>query len=520
MPGRRAYGTIGVLALLWGALLAILVEQPGYVDAYYYFNAGQRLVQGDGLTDANLWTYVNAPDTLPGPSHAYWMPLESLLSAVSMAILGATFAAAQIPSVIGLAGLVLLAFWLGARLGGTPRHAWIAGLLMLFSGFFTPFWTSTDTFALYGLVGSLALVTMGLGRESGDWRWYAASGALGGLAHLTRADGVLLVLVALLIILWPRRGFTWTLAVKAAAACVIAYLLVMTPWWVRNASELGTPFPTGGTDGIWLRGYEEIVNFPPGASFEDFRAWGLSNILESRWTAFTNNLGTFIGVETWVILGPFVLIGLWTLRRESLLWGVMLYAIGLHLAMTFVFAYPGYRGGLFHSSSALMPFWAASGIIGLDAAIVWLAKRRHWYRRQAQTVFGGAAVILAALVSVGVLAVRLPDMNDNGAYYRTIADELPPDAVVMVNDPAGFYYHTGLLAVVVPNNDPAVVLVIAEKYGVTHLVLDVNRTDPFTGLFLGEEKRPFLRAIRHYDMGTDDPADDWRVFEILPDGAP
>ncbi|MBN1563516.1 MAG: glycosyltransferase family 39 protein [Anaerolineae bacterium] len=520
MPGRRAYITIGVLALLWGLLLAILVEQPGYVDAYYYFNAGQRFAQGEGLTDANLWTYINAPDTLPGPSHAYWMPLESLVAAASMAIFGAHFGAAQMPSVLCFTGLVLLAFWLGAHLGGTSRHAWIAGLLMLFSGFFTPFWTSTDTFALYGLVGSLALVTLGRGRESGDWRWYAASGALGGLAHLTRADGLLLILVALLIIFWPRWGFAWMPALKAAVACLIAYTVIMSPWWVRNAAELGTPFPTGGMAGVWLRGYEEIVNFPPDMTFAGFREWGLSPILESRWVAFTNNLGTFIAVETWVVLGPFVLTGLWILRRQPLLWGVMLYALGLHLAMTFVFAYPGYRGGLFHSSSALMPFWAAMSIVGLDAAILWLAKRRRWRRKQAQTVFGGAAVILAAIVSISLLFARLPDMNDNGNFYRTIANDLPLDVVVMVNDPAGFYYHTGHLAVVVPNNDPDVVPEIAEKYGVTHLVLDVNRTDPFTALFLGEEDRSFLREIKHYTLDTDDPADDWRVFVILPDDAP
>lgn len=517
---RRASITLGTLALLWGALLAIFIEQPGYVDAYYYFNAGQRLALGDGLTDANLWTYINAPDALPGPSHAYWMPLQSLVSAASMVIFGATFAAAQVPSVLCFAGLVLLACWLGGRLGNNPRHAWIAGLLMLFSGFFTPFWTSTDTFALYGLVGSLALVAMGCGRETGDWRWYAASGVLGGLAHLTRADGLLLVLVALMIIFWPRRGFDWTLAIKTAVACLIAYILVMSPWLVRNASELGTPFPTGGTDGIWLRGYEDIVNYPPGVSFDDFRAWGLSNMIESRWVAFKNNLGTFIAVETWVILGPFVLTGLWARRRVSLLWGVMLYALGLHLAMTVVFAYPGYRGGLFHSSSALMPFWAATGIVGLDSAILWLAKRRRWPRKQAQAVFSSAAVILAALVSLGVLLGRLPDWNDNGTFYRTIADNLPSEARVMVNDPAGFYFHTGLLAVVVPNNDPTVVLEIAQKYGVTHLVLDVNRTDPFTALFLGEEEQPFLHEIRHFDMGTRDPSDDWRVFEILSGDEP
>lgn len=523
MPGRRAYVIMAILALSWGTVLATLIEQPGYVDAYYYFNAGQRLVEGHGLTDANLWTYINAPETLPGPSHAYWMPLASLVAAVSMAIFGPTFAAAQVPSVLCLAGLVLTAFWLGARLGGTTRHAWAAGLLVLFGGFYTPFWTTTDTFALYGLVGSLALIAMGYGGERADWRWYALSGALGGLAHLTRADGLLLVMVAVgvafLPVLWRRRAFDWSLAGKAAAACVLAYVLVMSPWWARNAAELGTPFPTGGTDGIWLRGYEEIVNYPPDASFEDFRAWGVRNMLESRWVALTNNLGTFIAVETWVILGPFALWGCWVRRQQALLWGMMLYALGLHLVMTLVFAYPGYRGGLFHSASALLPFWAAVGLVGLDEVIRWAAKRGRWRRREAQRVFSAALVGLAVILSVGVLLARLPDWNDHGEFYQVIGDDLPDQAVVMINDPAGFYYHTGLPAVVVPNEDPAIVPEIAAQYGVTHLVLDVNRTEPFTALFLGEDERPFLREYRYYDANTDDPADDWRVYAITLDEA-
>ncbi len=181
-PGRAAYLAIGGLALLFAGLLAAALDQPGYTDAYYYFNAGQRLAQGKGLTDAGLWTYINAPDTLPGPSHTYWMPLESLVAAGGMALGGATFSAAQVPSVLCFAGLVMLALWIGAALGTSRRHAWGTGLLVLFSGFFVPFWTSTDTFALYGLVGALALVAIGRGRESGDWRWYAFGGGMSGLA--------------------------------------------------------------------------------------------------------------------------------------------------------------------------------------------------------------------------------------------------------------------------------------------------------------------------------------------------
>lgn len=515
MPSRRAYLLIAALALLWGSLLAILIRQPGYTDAYYYFNAGQRLAQGDGLTDPYLWVYINPPDHLPGPSHTYWMPLESLLAAGSMVLFGASFGAAQLPSVICFAGLVTLAFWSGARTGQSRRHAWIVGLLVLFGGFYAPFWITTDTFALYGLVGALALISLGRGRESGNWRWYTLSGACGALAHLARADGVLLLIVLILVAVWPRAGWNWRQAARWSAAGIAAYLLVMTPWLLRNWSEIDSPLPSGGLDTIWMRSYDELVNYPPGANPADFWNWGLGNIIQSRLTALANNLGTWVAVETWVILGPFVLIGLWLRRRDPFWLGVLLYAAGLHLAMTFVFAFPGYRGGLFHSSSALLPFWASAGLIGLDDAVGWMAKRRRWQRAQAQNVFSGALVVLAAVIGIGILTARLSAWNHNADFYRTLADDLPAGAVVMVNDPAALYYHAGLSGVVIPNADPQVVPEIAARYGVTHLVLDINRTEPFTGLFLGRDSMPFLRPAQVYGAETPDRADDRRVFEIV-----
>ncbi|MBN1678709.1 MAG: hypothetical protein JW966_00360 [Anaerolineae bacterium] len=515
MPGLRTYFTFGALALVLGGLLALVIDQPGYTDAYYYYNAGERLAQGDGLTDAYLWTYISAPDSLPGPSHAYWMPLESLVAGGSMAVLGTSFGAAQVPSVLCFAGLVVVAVWVGASLGQTRRHAWTAGLLALFSGFYTPFWTTTDTFALFGLVGALALVCIGLGRQSGRWYWFALGGVLCGLAHLTRADGLLFVMVLVLVAAWPRPLYAWRVAVMGAVVGTAAYLMVMTPWFVRNLHEIDSVLPTGGTQTVWLRGYDELVNYPAGTSAADFFDWGLVNILQSRWEAFANNLGTFVAVETWVVLGPFVLLGLWQRRRVPLVLGVIIYALGLHLAMTVIFAYPGYRGGLFHSAAALLPFWAGTGVIGLDEGIAWMAKRRRWRRVQAQKVFAGALVVLAAVLSLGITAQRLPDWNDSGKYYAAIVRDLPPDAVLMVNDPAALYYFTGYAGVVVPNASPDVVPDIAERYGVTHLVLDVNRTAPFSGLFLGTENFPFLRLVQVHGTDTLDRADDRLVFEIV-----
>ena len=73
--------------------------------------------------------------------------------------------------------------------------------------------------------------------------------------------------------------------------------LVMLPWFVRNMAVIGTPLPMGGTATIWLRGYDQIVNYPPQMCAASFLAWGAGNILASRWEALTNNLGTFVAVE-------------------------------------------------------------------------------------------------------------------------------------------------------------------------------------------------------------------------------
>src|SRR5258708_16371667 len=190
---RRELVIIRLTALVVGAVMSIIIQHPGYTDAYYYFNAGQRLIQGKGLTDAALWTYISAPAGLPVPSHLYWMPLASLVAAGGMLIGGPTFDAAQILFVVLYAGLVAVAFLLGAMLGGTRRTAWIAGLLAMFSGYFMPYWTTTSTFAPYSLIGALALLTMVMGRKSGRWQWFAASGALCGLAQLTRNVGAQLL---------------------------------------------------------------------------------------------------------------------------------------------------------------------------------------------------------------------------------------------------------------------------------------------------------------------------------------
>jgi len=474
--------------------MAAVIRHPGYTDAYYYFNAGQRLAQGKGLTDAALWTYIGAPAGLPVPSHLYWMPLTSLVSALPM-LIAPTFDAAQIAYVPLFTALVLIATWLGQRVGGTRRAGWLAGLVMLFSGYFMPFWFTSDAFALYGVVGAAALIGMGRARESGSWRWYALSGLCIGLAHLTRNDGLLLLPVLWIVALWPAHPLRSRLI--GAGTGTVAYLLVMTPWFLRNLSVVGTILPVGGLQTAWMREYNDLFNYPGVIDFQKFLAWGIPNILRSRFDAFFVNLQTAIAVESLIVLAPFILIALWAHRRDPLLSGVWLYALGLHAVMTLVFPFPGARGGLFHSAAALMPFWAALGVAGLLDAIAWAAKRRRWSIRQAQTVFGGALIIWSVGFSLLGAVPKAAQWNSAGDYYVGIG--VSPSDTIMINDPAAYYYFTGGQAVVLPNVPAVNLATILNRFKATLVVLDENVPAPLEPLWRREDVPIFLQQQRKDD---------------------
>ena len=482
-------GVLFALVALIGALVLTrgLVAQPGYTDAYYYFNAADRFVRGDGLTDAYLWTYLAEPDALPAPSHLYWMPLTSLLAALGMWLAGAPgdYAAAQWPFTLALAGAAGVAYWLGGHIGGTARHGWLAGLITLSGGFYARFWGMTDAFAPFALIGALALVCTGLGLQRlhrGDapwrvWRWMAFAGALAGMGHLTRADGLLLLLASMAALLWP---WDWLridprqrqARLAALLALIGAYLLVMSPWLLRNFQVAGSPLPVGGLNAIWYTEYDDLFRYPPGVAPAEFFADGLSTLWSTRWTAFTNNLGTFVAVEGLIAMTPLMLVGLWLRRRDPFLRAFWLYALGLHLAMTFVFPLPGYRGGLLHSAVALAPWWAALGVAGLDDVVMAIARRRPaWKPRQAQRVFSAGLVLLALGLSWSIGAAnRVP--AGTPSHYQQLVGMLPESARVMVNDPAQLYYFTGLGGVVTPNAAPDVIPEIARRYGVTHLLIE------------------------------------------------
>ncbi len=502
-----------MLALAVNVSVALLVRNPGYVDAYYYFNGGRFIAEGQGLVEPYLWNYVGAPERLPAPAFAYWQPLPSFLVALGIVLFGseAAFGSAQAIYVILGALLPLLSYLIAAQVG-ERRHALLAGLLTVFSGYYAIDWSLPESFTPFALSGAGALTLVSLGRRHPRWWIFLLAGLCAGLAHLSRADGVLVIGIIGLVSLLPRASLSWGRRLAYAGVALLGYCLVMVPWLARNIAAFGSLQAPGGLSALWLNDYNDMFSYPPNLTSERFFAAGWGTILRTKWEAFRLNLATFVGVQNMVFLTPFTLITFWRRWREDWLLPAALYGLALFVAMTFAFSLPGARGGYLHSGAAMLPFIAPAAVLGLDDAVRWLARRRPvWRFGQASRVFGGAAVLFALLLTGYLIAARVVGLSDlttvawnsSDAIYARAGETLDtliarPAARVMSNNPPGFYYHTGRGGVPLPNGDEVTLLRAARDYGIEYLLVDHNVPPPLESLYLEGPETDHLMLVEKY----------------------
>jgi len=520
LMNRRDLLLLLSLALVVRLITALLLTGPPYMDAYYYTAGAYRLADGHGLTEPFLWHYLDDPAGIPHPGFLYWMPLPSILAAPFVALLGRSFLAAQLPFILLSALLPLVSYTLAWRIAESRRQAWAAGLLTLFSGFFTPFWVLPETFAPFALFGSLALLlSTQPGKETelpascflppASCFLPLASGLLVGLAHLTRADGILLLpIVALAPLLSPRsrtRRKIGSLLIVHCSSLILGYLLVMAPWFLRNINVIGAPLPSAGTKTLWLTDYDDIFCYNCELSLRSYLAWGWPNILHSKLFALWTNLQRLLAEDLVIFLLPLSAIGLYRLRRRPPFTLALVYLLAIYLVHSLAFTFPGWRGGFFHSSGVLLPFLHVAGVVGLDASVRWAARRRRgWNLRQAQAVFTGGLIVMAVLLSLYGILSKLPTWNNSERIYSTVgkwltARAVPADTIIMARNPPGFWYHTARPAVVVPNEGLDGLLEAVERYHVEYLLLDQNCPGPLRPLYAGEEQNARLRQAAAWD---------------------
>lgn len=518
-----------VKELWWIALLGLVVQgfwaarlqHPSYFDAYYYTTNGQRLAAGLGFTEEIIWQYLDEPQGLPAPSHTYWMPLPSLVAAAGYA-LGGSFRAAQAPFWLMAGLLPLLGYAISWQLYKDRGLARAAALFTMAGGYYVAYWGQPTTFAPFAWAGGGCLLALALACDGGErnarkvWRWWLVAGVCAGLAHLTRADGLLIAGVAGLMWLsqaweaWQTgRGVPW----KAAAVLGTGYLVVMAPWFYHMWLVTGAPLSTVGTQTIFLTDYDDLFAYGRHFDWAQYVAWGWGNILRSKAAAVWLALQTYVAVIGLTVFSFFAVVAWMQGRREGrgrFLQAATWYAVILFVSMSLIFTFPGQRGSLLHSSTALWPWAMALTPAGIAAAVAWIAaRRRRWRVKTATRFFMVALLVIAYLVTV-VVAVDQPLRRDHVALIGALQEIVPPDAVVMASDPPGLHYHTGLRAVVTPNEPLPVLLEAAEQFGATYLLMDPGHPKPLSELYERDQLMS-VTLVRELDEGI-------RLYRLPPAG--
>lgn len=510
---RRVAVTLFAFTLIVRGLMAWPQYQPGYMDEAYYFVNAATLARGGGLSEDFVWNYIAHPTTLPQPSNAYWMPLTSFVLAPALWLFGEHYRVAQIEMLFLSALLVPLTYLVSMQLFGNVRWALVSALLMLVSGLYLPYWAASDSFALYALLGSGVLL---LAAWAHDARKALACGILVGLAHLTRADGVLLALPALL--LWWQNGRSRV----ALAALVCGYGIVMAPWLVRNESAFGVPLLGGSS--IFMREYNDLFLYERPLTPGYWLNAGWVPILQNVARAFVLNLATLAGALQFLFF-PFALIGLWCERRRSLTQGVLAYLVVLFAAMTLVFSLSGPRGTFLHSLVAALPLLYVFAPPGLWRAIGWIAQRRpSWRPRAAETVFSASFLMLAALVSVSLYRANIfgderdAGWNDRFDAYRAAAeyltresgDALSPVACIA---PPAFVYFAQRPAIAIPSDDPLALVHAAQQFAVRYVIVEPDHPAYMDAFYSSTVADPRFQRLATITTAGGTPV---QLYQIIP----
>jgi hypothetical protein len=217
-----------------------------------------------------------------------------------------------------------------------------------------------------------------------------AAGILAGLAHLTRADGLLFLFLGLAFLgwqMWQARSAESPTLIRAYAPLLAlllgGYLLVMGGWFVHSWQVTGRPLSTVGTQSMFLTNYDDLFAYGRSFDLASYLAWGLGNIVRSKLWALWLGVQSLVVVSGMIFLAPFIIVGWIRVNRGAkerpFLLPCSLYILILFLVLTLVFTFPGERGSIFHSSIAIWPWMAALAAFGFGLTVDWVASiLAHW----------------------------------------------------------------------------------------------------------------------------------------------
>lgn len=478
---------LGVVAVrLW---MAHPLNFCGTPDACYYLGMAQNLASGQGFHARFLYDFQQAHLSLPNTGIEYWRPGISLIL-----LLLEPFGGVTLHSSIALTTLVgviysAAAWHIAMRAYGDRRIALGGFALCLLSSSAWIGSLSPDSGLYYGAAVAwfLALFTV---RRQGLLQDLLGLVCIC-IAYLVRNDAALLLL-PLAAVLWRRRQLAagksaqWAGAsLPYAAAMLLGFALGLVPMHLLYRAVLGTAFPSGTTQALYLNDLSDFVRYHAPVSRQTLLSYGLKHLVLFRVATFATVVYRIavlmIGYAALVFLPGLFLRGDNTpdgltrdaapaRRRLPELTGAAVFFLFELLVYTLVLPAVG-------SFSALR---TAAGVMPLIEVLVIVA-----IVRVARTPR------LAALLAVGVIAANglsglmddrrnVVSMNATGAADRAEAKELtalgadPRSAIVLTGDPVQFAVTTGYASIALPINGLDAIAAAGRDFRATHVMLNTE----------------------------------------------
>ena len=515
---RRELGLSAALVFIVAVAIAAwattFLTFPRPEDVAYYVGVARNLVEGHGLTSDAIWSYRTPPLSFPRPAFEIWLPMASWLAAIPMAVVGSTFAAAQVSSV-AVGGLAAVLVWrIGADVAEDlelPRGR--ARTLALGSGLtaavFLPLVLaaaepdSTAPFAVFSLAACLVMgrlvryrpvaapggATPGraaprraLADETGitgtgpSTAWLVGLGVLLGLSALTRNEALWLGLTWAAIAWWlvgPGRAWLRLVGIPALVAAAL-----FLPWAIRDLAEFGTPLPGQALGNALSLNGSDIFAFSDPPTLQRYLDAGLGTLLALRWAGFVHNLGNVL-----LLLGaPVSIIGLLALpvavRRSVRLRPLALFAVITFAVTTLLFPVSTTAGTFLHSAGAIHGLLIVAALVGVDSIIAGAGVRRGWTRPVAwlgPLLTAGAAL----LFTIGLLPGQSAAARSTEAAYISLPGRLadagyplPTDGRPVITDHSIWLaWATGHRAIALPNEPAASVVDLAARFGGAPLLI-------------------------------------------------
>jgi len=477
-----AVGAIFLLALGLRVYMARGVAEPLDSDSFDYLIVARNLAQGRGFVEDVVWNFRTLPSAVTHPSHDYWMPLTSILTALSLLIFGDSFSAAQLPNLLLGAAMPAAGAAIARELGASRGWSFAAGILLAASQRLVFYSMDTDSVMSYSVFGGLAFLGVVRGCK-GRPGWFFPAGLAAGLCHLSRNDGALWALTMIAVFLLGRRDAAGPRpAFKHWLLAAGGYLLVMGPWMIRNLAVFGAAFPPTSAKALLCQNYMDLYAFAKDLSWRAYLAQGTTAVLQRKAAALGSILDIFSRRSVLhPALAPFAGLGLLTAAlpgRRVLLVQLSLVILFWSLLMD---AFLGPFGGPLRTAMGLCVFLVPAAMRGFD----WLDEK---LRRLLPHPAWVPPVLILFLAGAWSIAdprefnrnARIKDFSRRDwAYFQKLGRTLKKTGkarpTVMTFRPWQLNLAADLPTVSVPSDGLTAVLAACRKYRVDYFILAQDR---------------------------------------------